>query len=387
MHSKSRKKPRIIVNAIPIVNVSTGIGRYILSLYRHIERNYAQDFEINYFDGATLHRTLPLGAKNKGSKSKTNLLWKLPPVLGFLARSVLHSRRERLFMDYAKDFDLYHETAFFPFRTRQHIPVAFTIHDISLFRFPKWHPKERVMFYNHYFFKRLADVAQYIAVSHFTKSEVVSRLNIAPERIQVTQLAYDEELFLMPTQEEAAAARAKFGLPERFFLFVGSGDPRKNLKLIPAAIERSGLDIPLVNVGWSGWLSDAPTDRRVINVGYVDDADLPKLYASALAMIYPSVYEGFGLPLLEAMACGCPVVTTRCASLPEVGGDAALYVERPDLDAGPSELAALLAQLVQEPQLAASMREKGLIRSREFSWDKTAAETVAAFTKVLQPAS
>lgn len=385
MNSPNRKKPRVIVNAIPIINVSTGIGRYILSLYKHIEKRFGDALDIGYFDGATLHRELPLSASNRRSKSKSNLLWKMPPALAFLARSFLHRRREQLFMRYAADFDLYHETSFFPFRTRQRLPVVFTIHDISLFRFPEWHPKERVMFYNRNFFKRLEDVAQFLSDSHFTKSEVVAHLGIAPERVTVTQLAYDADLFTPPTAAEAAATRAKYGLPERFFLFVGSGDPRKNFRIIPAALERAGLDIPLANVGWPGWLAGETPDPRVLNVGFVDDADLAKLYASAIALIYPSLYEGFGLPVLEAMACGCPVVTTRCASLPEVAGEAALYLERYDPEGGPEDLAGLLTRLAQDQDLVANLQRQGLERCRAFSWNRAAEETVAAFTKVLQP--
>jgi len=387
MHTNPQggKKPRsVIVNAIPIVNVSTGIGRYILSLYKHIEKLYADEWDIGYFDGATLHHKLPLSASNRRSKSTVNLLWKMPPLLAFLARSYLHSRRERRFMQHAASFDLYHETSFFPFRTATPLPVVFTIHDISLYRFPAWHPKERVMFYNRNFPRRLGNVAQFLSVSHFTKAEMIEWLHVDPARVTVTQNAYDEAIFAPPLPADVAAARARYALPERYFLFVGSGDPRKNFRIIPAALAHGGLDVPLVNVGWPGWLTEAPRDASVINTGFVDDADLAKLYAGALALIYPSIYEGFGLPVLEAMACGCPVVTTRCASLPEVGGEAALYLERHDSEVGAAELAALLRRLAGDSSLVAELRARGLARSRAFSWDRAAAETVGAFTKVLQ---
>jgi alpha-1,3-rhamnosyl/mannosyltransferase len=131
--------------------------------------------------------------------------------------------------------------------------------------------------------------------------------------------------------------------------------------------------------GWQGWTNKGGWDN-VIFLNYVDDNDLARLYSGALALIFPSTYEGFGLPLLEAMACGCPVVTTREASLPEVAGDSAIYMKGPrDVE----DLAGILKNLVEKPALREKFIKKGLARAGEFSWKKTADATMQAFEKAL----
>jgi alpha-1,3-rhamnosyl/mannosyltransferase len=153
-------------------------------------------------------------------------------------------------------------------------------------------------------------------------------LNADAEKITVTHLAHDGKIFSPGSPEEIRALLKRQTLPERYFLFVGGGDPRKNLDVVPEALEKAGIEIPLVVVGWSGWSDEKPR-KNIISLGYVSDDDLAGLYSGAIALIFPSSYEGFGLPILEAMACGCPVVTTREASLPEVAGEAAMYLNEP----------------------------------------------------------
>ena len=148
---------------------------------------------------------------------------------------------------------------------------------------------------------------------------------------------------------------------------------------IPEALERAGLDIPLVVAGWSGWAGNTGWNN-VISAGCLDDEDLGCLYSGALALVFPSPYEGFGLPVLEAMACGCPVVTTREASLPEVAGDAALYMEDPQ---DSQELGAILQEFAENRKCREEMRQKGIRRAQDFSWQRTAGATMKVFRQVL----
>ena len=179
---------------------------------------------------------------------------------------------------------------------------------------------------------------------------------------------------------------AAMGLPERYFLFVGSGDPRKNAQRIPGALSRAGLSDPLAVVGWSGW-DQADGADNVLALGYLPNETLPDVYSGALALVYPSSYEGFGLPVVEAMACGCPVITARKASQPEVGGDATLYVDDPTNEA---ELAGILARVASEPELRMELSSKGLEQAARFTWTQTARLTMqtfkAAVNECLRPA-
>ena len=150
------------------------------------------------------------------------------------------------------------------------------------------------------------------------------------------------------------------------------------MRIIPEALDRVDLDVPLVVAGWSGWAGKNMWEK-VQFLGYMGDDALARLYSGALALIFPSRYEGFGLPILEAMACGCPVVTTREASMPEVAGDAALYMKDPDDVDG---LAGILKKLAESPLERQAWAEKGLIQAGRFSWQKTAEATFRAFEQV-----
>lgn len=373
------KKHRIIVNAIPLATVNTGIGRYLRCLYAQLERLYGDEIEVGYFDGRTVSPIPPAGPSNLGRRSRlTSLLWKLPSTAALAVRLARHYQREAAFRKAAEGYDLYHEAAFFPFAAPKGMPTVFTVHDLSLIKFPGHHPKERVRYFNMFFRKRSAKVARYLAVSAFTKSEMVSMLGLDPGRIAVTHNAHEPEVF--HPRPGADLSRLGRTLPERFFLFVGTNDPRKNMHVIPKALAASGLDVPLVTVGWSGWSQERMEGAAPIELGYQGDEVLAALYSRATALVYPSVYEGFGLPVLEAMACGCPVVTSAMSSLPEVGGDAALYLENPS---NPKEMAEVLRRVAGDEALRGGMRERGLVQAGRFSWGETAKKTYETFAKAL----
>lgn len=367
----------VIVNAVPLTNVVTGVGRYMRCLYTELERN--PNLDIRYFDGQGLSREMPKGPENLARWSLlTDLFWKLParPALG--VRMVMHARRERRFLKLAQGFDCYHEAGFFPFRVPQGTATAFTIHDMSIQRHPEHHPRERVLYMNHYLPRRAGWAQRYLAVSAFSRDEAVSCLGLDPALVTVTHLA-PEPGFAPRTDPSLRKRLDALGLPERYFLFVGSGDPRKNAQRIPGALKRAGLAEPLVTVGWSGWDQDGP--GNVLALGYLPDQALPDVYSGALALVYPSSYEGFGLPVAEAMACGCPVITARKASLPEVGGDAVLYVDDP---ADEARLAALLTRVAGEPELRKDLSARGLRQAARFSWAETARLTREAFVAAVE---
>ncbi|NJB68754.1 alpha-1,3-rhamnosyl/mannosyltransferase [Desulfobaculum xiamenense] len=365
---------RIIVNAIPLMNVNTGIGRYIRQLYAEIETR--SGVEVGYFNGRRVLERMPSPPDDVARKSLVaDLFWKLPARVALMVRLAVHMRRQLAFRTAAQGFDVYHETAFFPFDAPAGVRTVFTVHDLSLDRHPEWHPRERVLYFRRHFERSCRHVDEYLSVSRFTRSELAEVHGVAPERVTVTHLAHDPSLFRQRTQDEVAAMRERLGLPEAYFLFVGTGDPRKNVRTAARAAGVMGLDVPLVCAGWSGWGASTP---GVVPLGYVDDDDLALLYAGARALVYPSLYEGFGLPVLEAMACGCPVLVSPCASLPEVAGDAALVMADP-LDA--EGLAAMMRQVATDARLREELSGKGLARAAKFSWKATADATLGALAR------
>ena len=307
-----------------------------------------------------------------------DMFWKLPWPVALAVRLALHFQTEHRFHKLAQGFDIYHEAGFFPLKVPPGVRTVFTVHDMSLFRYPQHHPRERVMYHKMFWNGRSPRVDRFLAVSWFTKQELQTYLQAGQNAITITPLAHDPDIFYPRSENRVQALIQKRRLPKTYFLFVGSGDPRKNMHLIPQALETAGLDIPLLLAGWSGWSTTSLPDN-VYPAGYVSDDDLALLYSGAVALVFPSTYEGFGLPVLEAMACGCPVVTTKEASLPEVAADAALYVQAPS---DPLELGMLLQKLADDGANRRGLRDKGLSRAAGFSWERTAEITFRAIHKM-----
>jgi glycosyltransferase involved in cell wall biosynthesis len=270
-------------------------------------------------------------------------------------------------------------------------PVVATIHDLSFEHLPETF-KRRSRAQLRLTVRRTARTAAHIiTMSEFTRRDLVETYGVAPDRITVTPGAAPPH-FRPASDEEVARVRRRHGIEESYILAVGSIQPRKNLvRLLRAYSDlrqsRRTAKLPqLVLVGKRAWLY-GPTLRaveecgvgdRTIFTGYVSEADLPALYTGALCFVYPSYFEGFGLPPLEAMQCGAPVITGDRTSLPEVVGDAALTVDPFDERA----IAAALARLVEDAELRASLRVKGLERARTFNWHKTARQTLEVYERV-----
>jgi glycosyltransferase involved in cell wall biosynthesis len=264
------------------------------------------------------------------------------------------------------------------------VPSIVTIHDLSAFLFPQTFRRVNRAYTQWAIRVACRRATRILAVSEATKSELVRWLGVAPERVVVT---YDacEERFAPPAPAAIEAFRRRAGLPERFILFVSTLEPRKNVPTLLDAYARiaAAADAPLIIGGSKGWLYEPIFAKvealglsdRVRFVGFIDGADLPLWYAAATVFTLPSLYEGFGMPLLEAMACGTPVVTTTSSSLPEVVGDAGLTVPPTDADA----LGAALLRALTDIDLRAEMRERGLRQARRFSWRATAERTLAAY--------
>jgi glycosyltransferase involved in cell wall biosynthesis len=268
------------------------------------------------------------------------------------------------------------------------VPSVVTVHDLAFIRF-----SQTFRAYNRAYLDlatRLSvrRAARVLVVSEHTKREVVGILGVPEERVVVTPNAARAH-FRPPEPQRLAAFRAKKGLPERFVLYVGTLEPRKNLPTLLEAYAEVARrhDAPLIVGGGKGWLYDAVFQRleelglreQVRFVGYIEEEELPLWYAAATVFVFPSIYEGFGMPPLEAMACGTPVITSNSSSLPEVVGDAGLMAP-PD---EPAAFAAAIDRVLSDAGLRQELRERGLAQAARFTWRTTAERTLAAYEDVV----
>lgn len=268
-------------------------------------------------------------------------------------------------------------------------PTVLTVHDLIFRRLPEHHKRLNRWYLNATLPLYCRRATHIIAVSEATRQDLIAAYAVPPEKITVILEAADPQFRPQPPAR-VAAVRARYALPERYLLFVSTIEPRKNLVRLLHAWEplyRAGEAPPLVIVGKRGWLADAfyaaletsPAREGVIFTGYVADGDLPALYTAATVFVFPSLYEGFGLPPLEALACGAPVLCSATSSLPEVVGDAALMIDPTDVEAIREGLRHLLA----DGALRADLRERGLRRAAGFSWERAARETLALYRALL----
>ena len=274
-------------------------------------------------------------------------------------------------------------------------PTVVTIHDMSLRLYPRYHPPRRVLLN-----APLVDLAArtadaIVTVSETAKRDIVRLYRLHPDRVHVVHEAAAPSFQPVTDPAELDRVRRRYQLADRIILYVGTIEPRKNLpKLIEAfaARKRAGDLAPhhLVCVGPYGWLSRGleeliqrtKVSHAIHFTGYVPFEDLAALYSLAELFVYPSMYEGFGLPVIEAMACGTPVITGRAAALAEVGGDAVEQVERMDVDA----LGESMARVARDPDRRAQLSRRALARAGQFSWGRAARETMDVYRAVAKPA-
>jgi glycosyltransferase involved in cell wall biosynthesis len=285
--------------------------------------------------------------------------------------------------------ELFHATEhlLLPLRT---IPTVLTVHDLIFRRLPAHHKILNRWYLTWALPLYCRRATHIITVSECSRRDLVAAYGLAPEKITVIHEAAAPH-YRPQTAQAKTALRARYGLPDRYLLFVGTIEPRKNLSRLLTAFESvyaEGLADGLVIVGRRGWLVDdffarleaSPARGAVFFPGYVPAEDLPAFFAAARVAVLPSEYEGFGLPVLEAMACGTPVAASNTSSIPEVGGDAALYFAPTDTEA----MTATIRRLLREADLRAHLAARGLTRASQFSWQRAAAETADVYRSVVE---
>lgn len=268
-------------------------------------------------------------------------------------------------------------------------PTVSTMHDLSVLLFPRWHPKHRVEKYERHLRAGLEHTSQFIAVSEATKRDMVEHLGLAAERIHVVPEAPRPE-FRPLSAESIARVRKQLDLPDRFLLYVGTIEPRKNVAGLLRSYARLPESLrsrcPLVLAGGWGWQSEtvrqmlerSPWKESVRWIGYLEDDQLVAVMNAAEALVYPSFYEGFGLPPLEAMACGTPVITTHAGSLKEVVADAAIVVDPNDED----DLTLAMRAILLHREIGDEYRQRGRQHVLRFDWKSTARATREVYRKV-----
>lgn len=252
------------------------------------------------------------------------------------------------------------------------------ITDLAVFRMPEVYKASRVFLWKlqYQYVKRRANF--FLTISQFSKDEIVKILHIEPERIHIVPCACSEQMQRVSQQDEIAAVREKYRLKEPLVLFVGNSNPRKNLKRLMTAFDMAkekGIPHQLIIAGEQGWKFDREEALNGLKhkddirfIGFVPDDDMPALYSAASLFVFPSLYEGFGIPVIEAQSCGTPVLTSNCSSLPEVGGDAAVYVDPYDIE----DIRRGILEILQDDKLQEALVEKGYKNAKRYSWQKSA---------------
>jgi len=260
-----------------------------------------------------------------------------------------------------------------------------TIHDFGFLRYPDTaHPKiSAVMKGRFKWIKKEVDLV--IAISQATKNDIVDILGISPEKVKVVYEALPQGVKKIEDKKFINEVKKRYRIKNNFLLSVATLEPRKNLKRVILAFKEIKKIIPemqLVLVGKVGWdeevrkmMGNRPKD--IIFTGFIDEKDLLAFYSSATCFVFPSLYEGFGLPILEAMACGCPVVTSNISSMPEVGGQAAVLVE-------PLEVESISHGIIKAIKRKEDLIKKGFQQVDNFSWEKTAKETLKAYNEAIK---
>jgi glycosyltransferase involved in cell wall biosynthesis len=269
-------------------------------------------------------------------------------------------------------------------------PAIITVHDISYLLYPQCYKFSRVLFWRHTLSRSIRQSKLLIAVSQSTKRDVEEILGVPEDKIKVVYNAVGKHFRVIKDLSFLEKIRRKYSLPPRFILFVGLFSPRKNIEGLLrgfAKLKMSfAVDHKLVIVGKHGWKSqnlprlikDLSIEGDVHFTGYVPDEDLPPLYNLASVFVLPSLHEGFGIPVIEAMACGTPVLASNCPALLEVGSDAAVFFNPYDVD----EIAHNLHLLLVNEDLRTECISKGLVRAKEFSWMKSAKDLLKVFEEI-----
>jgi len=370
---------RVYIDVRPLLDSHfSGVGRYVQGLLLALQESLRED----PLQGVSFHFLTPVSGNIERLATFDATLFKparLPISHGAMNYLVEHGIFPPL--------DLFLPKGLFVFTNYTDIPtirsesIAF-VYDLSFIVVPEFvHPVNRK-----FLARRVPSTVRkskaVVTISESSKNEISVRFGVDPEKISVIYPSIDRRIFRRSTPEAVESAKKKYGIDGEYLLFVGNIEPRKNISGILEAYGRLAPGLRdrncLVLVGGPGWLNEeiflAIKDYRskgyriILPKSHVSDDDMPALYSGATTLLLPSHYEGFGIPLLEAMACGTPLLTSRNSSLPEVAGDAAIYVDPAD----PADIAKGMESILTDERLRRSLVQKGIEQGARFSWRRSA---------------
>ncbi len=379
---------KILLNSLSVVYPISGVGQYTLQLGKALEVLLGDQHIFWFGNNVSGNRYDYSNQKgpnfiNRVQHYAKKVLREVPGV-----KTLAHFWRNGRFRDYVRGIkpSLYHETNYAPFYFGDG-PTVITISDLSLIRHPEWHPRDRVKYFEKHCLRRLSDIEAIITISEFSRGEILTLLNIDPAKIHITPLGIDQSFH--PGKDQFK------GLPDRYILYLGNLEPRKNLPNLIKAYQSLPQPLrkrhPLVIAGAPGWhtheLENAlrllDKGEKPILTGYIPQRFLPDIYRGASLFVYPSLYEGFGLPVLEAMASGVPIITSDSNSLPEVAGDAGLFVDPCNVD----QLKEGMMELLEDEKKRKELVNRGIARSKLFTWEHCARQTLSVYETVLNKRS
>jgi alpha-1,3-rhamnosyl/mannosyltransferase len=378
---------RLGLDGLPLLEIKTGVGRYTFELVTALRR-MSYDLELFYNYGRSWSRDIvssDVDEFHSISHKVAAALKKCVPV------ALKMHVRDKIFLRECRHnkLDLYHATNYVA--PEFDIPLVVTVHDLSFMRHPETHPARRLAWLSKGFSSTIKRARHILTVSAFSKNEIVELLGVDPAKVTITYNGVDSRF--RPLDPDFLKTKLKqWSLePDGYLLSVGTLEPRKNLtslfkayELLPDGIKRNW---PLVVVGMVGWKEKAIIKDmnylirkgNLIPLGYLNDEQLAEIYAGAKLFVYPSIYEGFGMPPLEAMACGIPVVSSNRASLPEVMGQAGIMVDPEDIHA----MALALESVLTDSQKSRRMSRMGLRQASKFTWRACAEKTFGVYQKAL----
>jgi glycosyltransferase involved in cell wall biosynthesis len=367
-------KKKILIDSISLLSPSTGIGRYTYEICNLIknEGKFDNTFYYGYYSKKLLVPEKQTNSKFvKSIISKNENLKKIVRWLAFKSAKLI-----------PRKFDLYFQPNFIVNENIKATKIVTAVHDFSCIKYKEFHPKERIDYFEKFFLKNINKSDHIICFSEFTKNEIVEILNYPKEKISVLYHGIQKNIFY---KKENITSNIK--LPKKFILSVGSIEPRKNLITLLNAYDKLNdvikNEYKLVLVGFKGWenkeIMNLIKKNKIIYLGYISDDELSNVYNLATCFIFPSLYEGFGLPPIEAMACGTPVIASNISCIPEICGEAAIYFNPFDVE----ELSNMMTNLLNNIDLQNKLALLGIERASKYNWNNSAEKHIEIFNSLL----
>jgi alpha-1,3-rhamnosyl/mannosyltransferase len=375
---------RVAFNGVPLLSPLTGVGQYAKSLLNGFRKRKDIQF-LNFYAKGWSDEICEQSLSASVMRWKSIIKKVIPNAYG-VSRVVQQFR----FTNGLSKFkpDVYHEPNFLAYKFDG--PTVITVHDLSWVRFPEMHPIDRVRAMDKLFEPALRRANRVITDSYFVKQELIDVFGINPNVVTPVHLGADD--LFKPIGIQMGSVLEKLWLSQgKYLLAVGTLEPRKNLQVALEAYAMLPNELrenyPLVLVGMKGWKTSALEKKlapmlasgQVRQLGYLTREELAIVTAGATAMVYPSVYEGFGLPLLESMSCGVPVIASNVSSVPEVVGDSGVLLDPADIHG----FALSMQELMEDSAQRSRLSEKALLRSQIFSWEHCVDQTVGVYRAAL----